>query len=126
MTVFIIRHTVDHAENKLSVCRAQKKLSVIVDGKDPSELTSSPHAKETGEHLFDVSALPLTSKTSECRDVSHCLNLELAIRYSVRSCSRRLNTRPALIVLSTSKCAASGSYRKIRRSLRGFITGVSG
>ncbi len=106
--------------------KEQKKLRVIVDGKDASELTSNAQAKETGELLFGVSALPLTSKTSEVRDVSHCLNLELAIRYSVRSCSRRLSTRPALSVLLTSNWAASGSCRKIRRSLRGLSTEASG
>lgn len=98
----------------------------MVDGKDPSELTSNPQANEMGEHLFDVSALPLTSKTSECRDVSHCLNLELDIKYSVRSCSCKLNTRPALSVLLISSSAASGSCLKIRRSLRCLSTGASG
>ena len=98
----------------------------MVDENDSNELTSNPQANEIGEHLFDVSALPLTSKTSEYRDVSHCLNLELDIRCSVRSCSCKLNTRPALSVLFTSRRAASGSCRKIRRSLRCLSTGASG
>ena len=98
---------------------------MIVDEKDLSELTSNPQAKEVGEHLFDVSALPLTSKIFEPREVSHCLNLELAIRYSVRSCSCKSNTRPALSVLLISSCAAPGSCRKICRSLLDLSTGAS-
>ena len=47
----------------LSVWRAQKKLRVIVEGKDARELTSKAQAKEMGEYLFDVSRLPLTNKT---------------------------------------------------------------
>ena len=109
----------------LSVWKAQKKWRVMVEGKEPSELARSPQAKEMGEHLLEVSALPLTSMTSEWRDVSHCLNLELAMKYSVRSCSRRLKTRPAVRVLSMSKGAPSGSCRRIRRSLRDLITGAS-
>lgn len=97
---------------------------MIVDGKFTSELTINPHAKEMGEYLFDVSELPLTNKTSECREVSHSLNLELAIRYSVRSCSRKVEARPARRVLLTSNCAFSGSCRSNSRSLDASITGA--